>query len=138
PATRPQAVVVVDPRNWGASLAASVLASAPLRAPLLYSEGGTLPDVSRQALEAMRPTGAPALGGAQVILLGASPAVPSSYRARTVAVPAGEPAAAAAVERLLASTRASGARQAIVVAADAQRALQMPAAGLAAESGAPI
>jgi hypothetical protein len=86
----------------------------------------------------MRPTGAPALGGAQVILLGTSAALPNGYRARTVAVPGGDPAAAAAVERLLASMRGTPPRQAIVVAADAQRALQMPAAGLAAESGAPI
>jgi hypothetical protein len=137
-ATRPQAVVVVDQRNWGASLAASVLASAPLRAPILYSEGSTLPEVSREALEAMRPTGAPALGGAQVILLGTSAAPPNGYRSRAVAVPAGGAAAAAAVERLLLATRSSPTRAVIVVAADAQRPLQMPAAGLAAESGAPI
>jgi hypothetical protein len=54
--TRPEAVVIVDQRNWGAALAASALASAPLRAPLLYSDGATLPEVSRDALEAMRPT----------------------------------------------------------------------------------
>ncbi|HWX98072.1 MAG TPA: hypothetical protein VNZ01_14615 [Solirubrobacteraceae bacterium] len=137
-ATRPQAVVVVDERNWGASLAASVLASAPLRAPLLYSVGATLPEVSREALEAMRPTGAPALGGAQVILVGSSAAVPGGYRVRAVATPSGDPAAAVAVERLLASSHGSRRRQAIVVAADAPRGLQMPAAGLAAESGAPI
>jgi hypothetical protein len=137
-ATRPQAVVVVDQRNWGASLAASVLASAPLRAPILYSEGSTLPEISREALEAMRPTGAPALGGAQVILLGTSATPPNGYRSRAVAVPAGGAAAAAAVERLLPAIRGSRTRAVIVVAADAQRPLQMPAAGLAAESGAPI
>jgi hypothetical protein len=138
PATRPQAVVVVDERNWAASLAASALAGAPLRAPLLYSDGGTLPEVSRQALEAMHPTGAPALGGAQVILLGTSAALPSGYRTQTVTVAASDPATAAGVERLLLSTRGSRPRQVILVAADAPRALQMPAAGLAAESGAPI
>jgi hypothetical protein len=138
PATRPQAVVIVDQRNWGASLAASALAGAPLRAPVLYSDGATLPEVSRQALEAMHPTGAPALGGAEVILLGASTALPSGYRTQTAAVAAGDPAAAASVERLLLSTHGSTPRQVILVAADAPRALQMPAAGLAAESGVPI
>jgi hypothetical protein len=138
PATRPQAVVIVDPRNWGASLAASALAGAPLRAPLLYSDGAGLPEVSRQALEAMHPTGAPALAGAQVILLGSSTAVPSGYRAQTLALPAGDPAAAAGVERLLRTAHGSRPRQVILVATDAPRALQMPAAGLAAESGAPI
>ena len=46
PATRPAAVVLVDARNWTAALAASALASAPLGAPLLYSEGDTLPAIS--------------------------------------------------------------------------------------------
>jgi hypothetical protein len=137
-ATRPKAVVLVDQRNWSAALAASVLASAPLGAPLLYSEGDTLPAVSRQALEAMRPAGAQALGGAQVIRVGTSAAVPNGYLARSLA--AGEPAAAAAgVEQLLRAADGGNApREAIVLASGAAPALQMPAAGLAAESGAPI
>jgi hypothetical protein len=139
PATRPQAVVVVDERNWPAALAASVMASAPIRAPLLYSEGGTLPGVSVQALEAMRPTGAPALGGAQVILLGSAASPPGGYRSRTIALPRANGAAAAgAVERFFAALRGASTRQLIIVAADSQHAIQMPAAGLAAESGAPI
>jgi hypothetical protein len=137
-ATRPVAVVVVDARNWPAALAASALASAPLRAPLLYSEGNALPAVSREALEAMHPLGAPALGGAQVIRIGTSADLPHGYRARSLA--AGEPAAAAAAiaALLLAAGGGHPARQAIVLPADAPAALQMPAAGLAAESGAPI
>jgi hypothetical protein len=139
PGTRPQAVVVVDQRNWTASLAASVLASAPLRLPLLFSDGSSLPDVSRQALESMRPTGAPRLGGAQVILLGTSASPPGGYRARSVSLPARDPAAAAAAVVALAETsHGSKAREVIVVSSEAQRSLQMPAAGLAAESGAPI
>ena len=50
-------------------------ASAPLGAPLLYADGDTLPDVSAQALRAMRPIGAAALGGAQVIRIGTSAAL---------------------------------------------------------------
>jgi hypothetical protein len=138
-ATRPQAVVIVDERNWPAALAASALASAPLGAPLLFSQGASLPEVSQQALEAMRPTGAPALGGAQVILIGSAAAIPGGLRTRSVAVPAADPpVAAAAVARLLRTAAGSNARQAIVLPTDAPRAIQMPAAGLAAESGAPI
>ncbi len=138
PATRPQAVMLVDERAWSAALAASVLASAPLGAPLLYSEGDTLPAVSAQTLEAMHPAGAQGLSGTQVIRIGTSATVPSGYITRSVS--AVEPAAsAAAIEQLL--VRADGGRaprQVIVLAADAPRALEMPAAGLAAESGAPI
>jgi hypothetical protein len=138
-ATRPQVVVIVDQRNWPASLAASSLASAPLRAPLLYSDGGGLPEVSLQALEAMQPTGAPSLGGAQVIVIGAATSVPRRYHTRVLAVPRSDGAlSAAAIERLFRAAQRSRPHRVIIVPLNAPRALQMPAAGLAAESGAPI
>jgi hypothetical protein len=135
--TRPRAVTIVDERNWPASLAASTLASASLRAPLLYADGASLPEVTVQALRELRPVGAAALGGAQVIEVGTSAAVPGGYRTTRVPLAGGEPATvAAAIAGLFGSPHASG--QAIVLAADSARALQMPAAGLSAESGAPI
>jgi len=138
PATRPQAVVLVDERDWPAALSASALAGAPAGAPILFSEGGALPQISLQTLEAMHPLGAPALAGAQVISIGASVATPAGYASRHVR--ASTPAATAvAVERLLlALDRGNAPRQAIVLAQEAPPALAMPAAGLAAESGAPI
>ncbi|MFI4990956.1 MAG: hypothetical protein ACHQHO_08625 [Solirubrobacterales bacterium] len=157
PATRPQAVVIVDEHDWPAALAASSLASVPLAAPLLYAEGDALPEAGAQALQAMRPIGAAKLGGAQVIAVGAGVAVPPGYKAKSIAgsvagtdtgagtragagVGEGEAAASAgvAVLKLLESARGRSPHAVIVVAADAPRALQMPAAGLAAESGAPI
>jgi hypothetical protein len=141
PATRPQAVALVDRRNWPAALAASSLASAPLAAPLLYAEGAKLPAVSAQALQAMHPLGASTLGGAQVIAVGAGVAAPG-YRVRAIAEGEGKGEAAAsagaAVLKLLQAARGKSTHEVIVVASDAARALQMPAAGLAAESGAPI
>jgi hypothetical protein len=138
PATRPQAVVLVDEHDWPGALAASALASAPLGAPLLYADGDQLPDVSKQALEAMRPLGAASLGGAQVIRIGTSAGVPDGYRTRDIPAEHDPARSAAAVERLLALAHTGAPRQAIVLAAEAPRALQMPAAGLAAESGTPI
>lgn len=88
PATRPRTVVVVNDRDWAAALAASALASAPLRAPLLYSEGDSLPSLTAQALAALKPTGDPALGGAQVIAVGTG-AVPARYRTLALAAPEG-------------------------------------------------
>jgi hypothetical protein len=139
-ATRPLAVVIVNERDWLGALAASVLASAPAGAPILFSEGETLPAVSLQTLEAMHPLGAPALGGAQVIRIGAAAPVPRGFQTRTVRVGLGLPTvAAAAIERLQATLDGGNApRNVIVLAADAAPALAMPAAGLAAESGAPI
>ncbi len=135
--TRPQTVVLVDEHDWPAALAASALASTPLGAPLLYSDGPTLPAVSSQALAALHPTGATPAGGAQVIRIGTSPPVPAGYRVTTL--PAAEPAALAAeVARLLSRARGAAPRQVIVLSEEAPPALVMPAAGLSAESGAPI
>jgi hypothetical protein len=139
-ATRPLAVVLVNERDWLPALAASVLASAPAGAPILFSEGETLPAVTRETLEAMHPLGAPALGGAQVIRIGTLAAVPDRYVTRTVHVGIGAPTVlAASVERLASVLDGGGVPgQVIVLAADTAPALAMPAAGLAAESGAPI
>ncbi len=138
PATRPQAVVLVDEHNWPAALAASVFASSPLGAPLLFAEGGALPEASAKTLEAMRPTGAGALGGVQVIRVATGAGVPLAYSTRNVAAGAGPAATAAALEQLFIVAEGGAPRAVIVLAAEAARALQMPAAGLAAESGAPI
>jgi hypothetical protein len=135
--TRPQAVVLADERDWPAALAASALASAPLGAPLLYSDGSTLPSVSSQALAAMHPTGAAQAGGAQVIRIGTTAAAPAGYHTSTLA--ASEPAALAAeVAQLESRARGVAPQEVIVLAEDAPPALVMPAAGLSAESGAPI
>ncbi len=139
-ASRPQAAVIVDEHNWPAALAASALASAPLGAPLLYGEGGTLPEASAQALKTMRPTGAAALGGAQVVQIAATPAALASaagYRTRAL-TDANPYALAAQVLKLLSTVQRHEPRRVIVAAADGPPALAMPAAGLAAESGAPI
>jgi putative cell wall binding repeat protein len=136
--TRPQAVVLVNKGDWAASLAASALASAPLNAPLLYSEGDTLPGASLDALQAMRPTGATALGGAQVIRIGTQAAVPEGLRTRDVSTAGGPAEVAVAVQRLLGLARGNSRGPVIALSAEAPLALQMPAAGLSAESGAPI
>jgi hypothetical protein len=140
-ATRPQAVVLVDDRDWPVALAAAALASAPLRAPLLYSEGSSLPALSAQTLAALKPRGAALLGGAQVIDIGPA-AAPAGYRTRVLrGKPAGresQAALAAQVERLVEAIHGGAPRRVVVIGAQGPPALAMPAAGLAAESGAPI
>ncbi len=109
PATQPQAVVLVDERNWPAALTAAALAGAPLAAPLLYSEGDSLPALSRAALAALRPRGAPALGGAQVIEIGTS-AAPAGYRRLEVTVGPGAEGHATSEAYSRARTRAAASR----------------------------
>ncbi len=135
PDTRPLTVVVVDDRDWTAALAAAALAGAPLRAPLLYSDNGSLPTLSAQALAALRPTGDAALGGAQVIAIGRA-TVPAGYRGLALN---GQPAALAArVAGLVARLQGAPPRRVLAVGANGPPSLAMPAAGLAAEASAPI
>jgi hypothetical protein len=138
PATRPQAVVLVDEADWPAAITASELASAPLRAPILYARGQALPAATTQALRAMHPTGAPALGGAQVITIATVAHLPAGYRATRVTAPKAAATTAAAILPLAAKAQGAQPSRVIVLVEGAERALQMPAAGLAAESAAPI
>jgi hypothetical protein len=135
-AGRPQAVTFVAARDFPVALAAAVLVAPPLGAPMLYSEKASVPAASVQALEAMRPTGAAALGGAQLLQIG-NAALPKGYTAR--ALPATEVfSAAVEIERLAERIQGAAPRHVLIVNAEGPPAFAMPAAGLAAESGAPI
>jgi hypothetical protein len=136
PATRPQAVALVEDRDWPAALAASTLAGSPLHVPLLYSDAGALPEATTRALVAMAPTGARAVKSIQVIRIGGGGA-PSGYR--TGSLTGKDPASlAVAVEQLSSTLHKRSPRRLIVTAADGPPAMTMPAAGLAAQTGAPI
>jgi hypothetical protein len=134
-AARPRAVVLADQRVWQAGLAAAVLMSAPLRAPLLLSDGDALPQASADALSALAPTGASELGGAQVVRVGGAPA-PAGYRSTTIA--GADPSALAAAVDRLQSAAVGHASRAVVIASADQPAYAMPAAGWAAKTGNPL
>jgi hypothetical protein len=134
-ASRPRAVVLADQRVWQAGLAAAVLMSDPLHAPLLLSDGGDLPAASKDALDALAPTGASELGGAQVVRVGDAPA-PGGYRSTTIA--GSDPSAlAAAIDRLQSAAVGQASRAVVVTSAD-EPAFAMPAAGWAAKTGNPL
>ena len=97
----PTAVILAEVRDWRTGLAASVLGRAPIRAPMLFSDGDKMPDATKAALDALQPTGAKEAGGAQVIRVGTKAPV-EGYKTTDVA--AANPAAlAAAVDRLQAA-----------------------------------
>jgi hypothetical protein len=133
--SRPRAVVLADQRVWQAGLAAAVLMSRPLRAPLLLSDGGELPQASTDALAQLAPTGAPELGGAQVVRIGDAPA-PGGYRSTTLT---GEDPStlAAAIDRLQSAAVGRPSRAVVIASAD-DPAFAMPAAGWAAKTGNPL
>ena len=135
PGTHPPAVVLAPENDWQASLAASVLMSQPVRAPLLFSTAGSVPQATSQALALLKPTGDRPAGDAQVIKIG-DVAAPAGLRPRTIA--GSDPyTLAAEIDRFI---EAADGRPSInvLIASGTSPAYAMPAAGWAAESGEPI
>ncbi len=135
PSQQPDAVTLVDAGDWRSALAASVLMAAPVGAPVLVSEAGSVPEPTGQALEALDPQGGKATGGAQAFAIGAA-STPSGLRARRVGGGGGTVAAAEIAS--LRDELMGGPPQHIVVAPASQPAFAMPAAAWAARSGDPI
>jgi hypothetical protein len=133
--TRPPAVALVDAKDWRGGIAAAVLMSPPLRAPLLLSDGDELPAASAEALAALAPLGTKAADGAQVIRVGGV-AKPKGFKATSVG--GGNPyRVAQEIDRLHAA--AVGRSSDRVLIASGERAeFAMPAAGWAAKSGDPV
>ncbi|HEY1592376.1 MAG TPA: cell wall-binding repeat-containing protein [Solirubrobacteraceae bacterium] len=133
--THPQVVTLAPQDDWQASIAASVLMSSPIKAPILLSGPSSLPSATADALNSLAPTGSGAVGGAQVIRVGDVPKISGS---RTASISGGDPyALAAAVDRFY--TAAVGKPTSdVVIAAGDNAAYAMPAAGWAAESGDPV
>jgi hypothetical protein len=134
-ATRPDAVTLVDQRDWRAAVAASVLMSRPVRAPVLFADGKDLPAASDAALEALGPTGARSLAGAQVVRIG-NVAKPSGFKTRDL--PGGDPyTVAGAIDRAVSGVRGAPSDAVVVASADAPE-YTTPSAGWAAKSGDPV
>jgi len=133
--TRPAAVTLVDVDNWAVAISAAQLAGDGVRAPVVFTDGSALPDASRRALARLRPTGVPALRGAQTIRVGTPARAPGLTETN---VEGATPAALAqGIDRL--HTRATGsAGDSVVVAPLSEPATAMPAAGWAAKSGDPV
>jgi hypothetical protein len=133
--TRPRAVTLVDATDWRVAVSAAQLMAPPLRAPILYSDGGQLPGATEQALGRLVPTGAEEAGGAQVVRIGEAAAA-EGYK--TTAVEGADYAALAQAIDRLQTAAASKPSRAVVVASAEQPGFSMPAAGWAAKSGDPV
>jgi hypothetical protein len=131
-AQRPAAVTLVDEGDWQGAVAAAVLMAAPVRAPLLVSAGGDLPDPTSQALDALDPQGSGATDKAQAFAVG-SAAAPEGLR--TTKVKAANPAALAVAIEALRNKLLGDAPQHIVLAPEDKPEFAAPAAAWAARSG---
>jgi hypothetical protein len=131
----PAAVTVVEASDWAAGIAASVLGSEPVRAPVLLSDRDEVPGPTEAAIDALRPEGSAGTSDAQVFRIGAA-RVPGDLR--TIDVAGGEAAELAdAVDRLRQRLADDEPRH-IVLASAEDPAFAMPAAAWAARSGDPV
>ena len=133
--TRPRVVTLVDDTDWRVAISAAQLMGPPLRAPVLFSQGATMPPATAQALAFLHPLTAKEAGGAQVIRVGET-ARARGYRTTDVKAP-DHAALALAIDSL--HTAAAGTPSpAVLVASSEQPGYAMPAAGWAAKSGSPV
>lgn len=132
---RPAAAVLVDIADWRAAISAAQLAARPLRLPILFTDGADLPEATASALEALAPVGSDAAGDAQILRVGGA-ARPEGLRTKDVG--GDDPAAVAReIDRLTGEATERPTRAVIVAPSDGP-AFAMPAAGLAAHTGAPV
>jgi hypothetical protein len=134
-AQRPAAVALADEGEWQGALAAAVLMATPVRAPLLISSGGSLPEPTSQALAALDPQGDKDTGGAEAFAVGSATA-PEGLK--TTRVTGGSPAALAASVASLRDKLFGGPPEHVVLVGEEDPALAMPAAAWAARSGDPL
>jgi len=131
----PRTVVIVEQDDWRAAISAAQLMARPLRAPVLFSDGGELPAASAEALEELAPSGAEEAGDAQVIRIGEA-AEPENRRVTDVKG-ASSTSLAQAIDRLQIEAAGDPTDAVLVAPADSPE-FAMPAAGWAAKSGQPV
>ncbi|HET7574027.1 MAG TPA: cell wall-binding repeat-containing protein [Solirubrobacterales bacterium] len=136
PQQRPAAVTLVDERDWAAAIAAAVLAGPPVRAPILFSGPGDLPDVTAEALERLQPQGGPETAGAAYFAIG--DVTRPDVKASAARVDSGDPASTAAQIATLRDQLFGGPADAVVIAPSSRPDIAMPAAAWAARSGDPV
>ncbi|MGH2962592.1 MAG: hypothetical protein ACRDL3_10445 [Solirubrobacterales bacterium] len=132
---RPAAVTLVPSSDWAAGVAASVLVSDPIRAPILLGDDDGVPDETETALDAMQPEGSPETTDAQVLRVG-DVEVPGGLRA--LEVPGGSAAEVANGVDKLRQRLSDEKPENIVLASTEDPAYAMPAAAWAARSGDPV
>jgi hypothetical protein len=130
---RPDAVTLVGEEDWAGAIAASVLMSAPVRAPILFSNPEEMPEASEEALAALDPQGSEGTGDAPLFAVGRL-----AYPGQAVPIDSGDAASTAAQIATLRDRLFGKAPEHIVVASGASAEFAMPAAAWAARSGDPV
>jgi hypothetical protein len=135
PARKPAAITLVDSGDWRVAVAASALMAAPFNAPVLFTDGTNLPNVTRSALDALAPKGSAAAGNAQVIRVG-DVAQPKGLKSSDIA-PGTPLGLTRSIAGLIRAAKPGKTSRVIVTSAD-DPAFAAPAAAYAAKSGDPV
>jgi hypothetical protein len=136
PLNRPGSVSLVDKNDWQAGIAAAVLAGSPLHAPILLSDGDSLPGATSGTLGQLGPKGQTLSKGAQVILVGDG--VPAPGGLKSGRLHGRDPyTIAASVDNFQTAVTGKPTPDVLVVSGE-QPAYSMPAAAWAARSGDPV
>lgn len=126
---RPAAIALADSAVWQASVAGASLMAAPLRAPLLLTNGSEVPQATFRAVEELAPT------TGKLLRLGTAGAPDG---AETVAIGGSDPFTLARnIDAYRARLAGRWSRSVVVASADAP-AYAIPAAAWAAKSGDPV
>jgi hypothetical protein len=134
-ASRPKAITLVDRADWRAGISAAALIAKPIGAPILLSDGPSLPAASESALKALAPTGSKAAGGAQIIRVGDVAQVGGR---KTTDIKGANPfAMSRAIDAFLGAASGKSSDRVIVASSD-RPAFALPAAAYAAKSGTPV
>jgi hypothetical protein len=133
--TRPAVVSLVNKDDWQSGIAAAVLMSPPLRAPVLFGARDGVPDATSEVLGTLKPRGSPDVKGAQVIRVG-DVAAPGGLRSTSVSGHDGF-ALADSIDLVLAEITGQPTPNVVVASGD-DKTFAMPAAAWAAKSGDPV
>jgi hypothetical protein len=129
---QPQAVTLVDHKDWAGGIAAAALMAPPFRAPILLTDGDEISGATSDALDLLHPTGAPLARRVQAFKIGDA-ATPDGLR--TFPIQANNPfRLAAAIDEFHIRATGSPSRNVIIAPTEDPR-FAMPAAGWAARSG---
>jgi putative cell wall-binding protein len=132
-ADRPTAVVLVDQDDWATAIAASVLVGRPIGAPILFTDDGDLPPVTKDVLDRLKPKGSDLSKDAQVIRVGPEVARPAGYKTALIEGD-DEFERAASTDRFFSAARAKPSGDVVLFSAGSAE-FAMPAAAWAARSG---
>jgi hypothetical protein len=133
PSSRPPAVVLADKGDWQGVIAAGALSAPPLRAPVLLTEGESMPTVTSQTLDRLKPKGITVPSPTQAILVGDKTAPPSKLK--STVIKGSDPYAVSAEVDHYASVARGKPSPDVVVASGEKPEFAMPAAAWAARSG---